>query len=193
MKNIKIYNASKYSEDLYEKAEPDIYKTYVMPAQSDSYLSLSGITDNDKIKMLNELSGWKKGEEKFEEDFYILIHEGKKYYKEIDDEEWIYENPNQNKAPELSYVTSMMFEQEPQYGENEPSDALISQYPLEDILDRFNCYCSDMYEKENASDKVNSYIEFSSPDIEDIRNLFQIVGKHVYNKETDDYVELVIE
>ena len=35
-----------------------------------------------------------------------------------------------------SFVTSLSFEQEPEYGEGE-SSADISQYPLEDILDRY--------------------------------------------------------
>ncbi len=86
-----------------------------------------------------------------------------------------------------------MFEQEPQYGENETFDSNISEYPMEDILDKFNCMCLDMYEDENASDKSNSYIEFASSDIEDIRTIIDIVGKHVYNQEDRDYIKLVIE
>ena len=91
------------------------------------------------------------------------------------------------------YVTSIMFEQEPEYGENQPSDALISQYPLEDILEEFYVVAGDMYPAENKNDPVNSYIEFSSPDIGDIQSLLQIVGKHVYNQDNGNSVLLMIE
>ena len=91
------------------------------------------------------------------------------------------------------YVTSIMFEQEPEYGENQPSDALISQYPLEDILEEFYVVAGDMYPAENKNDPVNSYIEFSSPDIGDIQSLLRIVGKHVYNQDNGNSVLLMIE
>lgn len=96
-------------------------------------------------------------------------------------------------ASNVIYVTSLMFEQEKEYGENVSESSEISQYPLEDVLDKFFCAVEDFYEKENQQDDKNSYIEFSSPDIDDIRNLLSIVGKHVYNKEEGEYVELVIE
>ncbi len=70
---------------------------------------------------------------------------------------------------------------------------MISQYPLEDILEKFNCYCYDSYTEENKNDSVNSYIEFAGDDIKDIENLLTIVGKHVYNKEDGEYVKLIIE
>lgn len=91
------------------------------------------------------------------------------------------------------YFASIVFEQEPEYDENEPSDSEISQYPLEDILDKFLCSCSDYYEEVNAEDPVNSYIEFESDDIGALKNLLSIVGKHVYNRDDGDSVELVIE
>ena len=43
-----------------------------------------------------------------------------------------------------SFVTSLSFEQEPEYGEGE-SSADISQYPLEDILDRYYVAIEDFY------------------------------------------------
>jgi hypothetical protein len=51
----------------------------------------------------------------------------------------------------------------------------------------------DDYPTENANDSKNSYVEFSSDDIEDIRNVRSIIGKHVYNRDEGEYVELVIE
>lgn len=192
MKNIRIYTAPKYKSDLYEEVEPNIYKTYVAPDNS-RCLSLKSITDKEKIEILNSLDSWKVNDDNFGEKYYVIVHEGKKYYKEIDDEQYIYVNANDDSQPELSYVTSIMFEQEPEYGENETSDSYVSQYPLEDILEEFDCELLDFYEDENTLDSLNSYIEFASSDIDDIKNILSIVGKHVYNKEDGDYVKLIIE
>ena len=52
---------------------------------------------------------------------------------------------------------------------------------------------SDDYEEENAEDPKNCYVEFASEDIGDIRDILTIVGKHVYNKENGEYVDLIIE
>lgn len=41
------------------------------------------------------------------------------------------------------------------------------------------------------------YLEFAAPDVDDIRNLRSIIGRHVYNKEVEEsgniYTRLVIE
>lgn len=195
MKNIRVYKAPKYGTDLYEEVESNIYKTYDTSAgDNDSFLALEVIDDEEKAEIIRNLDTWKPGIEKYEEDLYVVVYEGRKYYKEIDDEdEWIMVNSNDNQAPTLSYVSSIIFEAEPEYGENNPTDYNISQYPLEDILDKFDCECFDFYEEENKSDPINSYIEFSSEDIDNIRKLLSIIGKHVYNKEDNDYVKLIIE
>lgn len=90
------------------------------------------------------------------------------------------------------YVTSLSFVQEPEFDEGDNA-SYISQYPLEDILDEFCCYISDFYEEYNTSDSLRCYQEFASDYIEDIRKLRSIIGKHVYNEESDDCVKLVIE
>ncbi len=54
-------------------------------------------------------------------------------------------------------------------------------------------YNSDDYEKENESDKNHSYVEFASEEIDDIKKLLSIIGKHVYNKLEGEYVYLKIE
>ena len=112
-------------------------------------------------------------------------------YKER--EQGIYEYRRED---ETLYVTSLSFEQEPEYEEGTSAEA-ISQYPLEDLLDEFYCHISDFYEKWNVSDSNTCYLEFAAMDIEDIRNLRGIIGKHVYNKEYEEdgktYVKLVIE
>lgn len=108
-------------------------------------------------------------------------------YSEI--EEGIYEVTQDGKH---LYVTSLSFVQEPEYDEGtDASD--ISQYPLEDILDEFYCYISDFYEELNLADSQKCYQEFASTDLKNIRNLRSIIGKHVYNKEVDRYIKLIIE
>ena len=93
-------------------------------------------------------------------------------------------------------VITLQFQQEPEMDEGS-SSADISQYPLEDILDRFNVHISDFYDSENKCAKVKCRLEFASRKIENIRNLKSIIGKRVYNKVVtkngDDFVELVIE
>ena len=93
-------------------------------------------------------------------------------------------------------VITLQFQQEPEMDEG-TSSADISQYPLEDILDRFNVHISDFYDSENKCAKVKCRLEFASRKIENIRNLKSIIGKRVYNKVVtkngDDFVELVIE
>lgn len=90
------------------------------------------------------------------------------------------------------YVTSLSFVQEPELDEGiNPSE--ISQYPLEDILDKFCVAVSDFYEKENAESNSICFLEFQSAEIEDIKSLLDIVGKHVYNKKEGDYIKLFIE
>lgn len=94
------------------------------------------------------------------------------------------------------FVTSLCFEQEPEYGEGISSKD-ISQYPLEDILDKYYVAVEDFYEKENNVGSSVCYLEFSCNDHEDIKGLLEIVGKHVYNKEVEidgrSYVKLMIE
>ena len=93
-------------------------------------------------------------------------------------------------------VITLQFQQEPEMDEGS-SSADISQYPLEDILDRFNVHISDFYDSENKCAKVKCCLEFASRKIENIRKLKSIIGKRVYNKVVtkngDDFVELVIE
>ncbi|MCM1577896.1 MAG: hypothetical protein NC078_03755 [Ruminococcus sp.] len=81
------------------------------------------------------------------------------------------------------YVTSLVFEQEPEYGENAPDSPYISQYPLEDILDYFCCWCRDFYESENEGDPVNSYQELVADEPEPLREVLDLCGKHVYTKD----------
>ncbi|MDK7883323.1 hypothetical protein [Corynebacterium striatum] len=96
-------------------------------------------------------------------------------------------------APDREYVTSLSFEQEPELGEGDsPQD--ISQYPLEDILEEFEVQIEDFYEDLNGASESTCYLEFGGSDVERIRKVLGLVGKHAYNKTDEDGGEaLVIE
>ena len=83
---------------------------------------------------------------------------------------------------EDGFVTSLCFEQEPGLGEGK-SAADISQYPIEDVLERYCVHISDFYPKLNTEKSAVCYIEFSGRKLEYIKSLLTIVGKRVYNKD----------
>ena len=95
-------------------------------------------------------------------------------------------------ACDSGFITGLCFEQEPEYEEG-TSAAEISQYPLEDILDRYLVYVSDFFEELNNSESRVCYLEFCSGDIDNIRQLRSVIGKHVYNKVNGGAVNLVVE
>ena len=90
------------------------------------------------------------------------------------------------------FVTSLSFIQEPELKEGSNA-AEISDYPLEDILDKFYCHVSDFYPLLNVPESQICYLEFGSPKLQDVVNLRSIIGKHVYNKEEGEQVSLIIE
>lgn len=193
MKNIRFYNAPKYSSSEYEEVAPMVYKTYVANAPSENSLFLQQVTDGALLKELKKIKTWRRGvREGLDDKFVIAEHEGQLYYRALEDDEDIICFDKNASGGSDQYVTSIVFEPEPEFDENEPTDE-ISQYPLEDILEKFFCLIGDDYEDENAKDSSNCYIEFSSEDIKDIQNLLTIIGKHVYNKENGEYVDLIIE
>ena len=190
MKNIRNYDAPKYKGEAYKEVESGIYATTADESESADYLALEQLMVPEELKEIENLDGWVRGEELYE-DFLVLTHNGKNYYKDPEDpDELILID---HKGNDEIYVTSLIFEQEPEFEENAPTDEEISQYPLEDIFDKFYCYGGDLYPEENAKDPVNSYYEFVSDDLEDIRNLRSIIGKHVYNQEDGDIIRLIIE
>lgn|SRR5690554_4942747 len=70
-----------------------------------------------------------------------------------------------------------------------------SQYPLEDILDKYYLYVSDSIENSQNPNILN--LELAG-ELDDIIDVMSIIGKRVYNKSfvTDDgqtYVKLLIE
>ena len=90
------------------------------------------------------------------------------------------------------YVTTLSFIQEPELGEG-PHAGEIAQYPLEDLLDAFFCYVSDFYEEQNTESSQVCVLEFAAEELENLRRLRTVIGKHVYNREVDGRVELVIQ
>ena len=80
------------------------------------------------------------------------------------------------------YVTSLTFEQEPEFDEGENATD-ISQYPLENILDKFLVHISDFYDDMNTADSKICYQEFAGLNLKSTQDLRGIIGKHVYNKE----------
>lgn len=116
----------------------------------------------------------------FKKPFYMPVEDG---IYQVNDEEKL-------------YVTTLSFEQEPEYGEDEDASD-ISQYPLEDLLDKYLCHISDFYEDKNISGSKVCFLEFAAEELENLKALRDIIGKHVYNKDIEEdgqvYSELVIE
>ncbi|MDE6054993.1 MAG: hypothetical protein K2G55_14825 [Lachnospiraceae bacterium] len=131
----------------------------------------------------------------------IQIYQADKYstsmYTKVEENIYKGKNPYYHGGSghsEEMYVTSLTFEQEPELGEGEtPKD--ISQYPLEGILELFSVCVSDFYDELNAQSESTCYQEFGSSDLEDVRKLLGIVGKHVYEKkfQEDDLSEEELE
>ena len=183
MKEIKIYISAKYENSEYEKIEEGIYKTLEYKAPGD--LELKGVSE-EEAEEVRKLENWTKYETGY---FSTVEYNGKLYYrKEKDERKVIYtESPRKH-----IYVTSLSFVQEPEYNEGSHAGK-ISQYPLEDILDRFYCYVSDFYKDMNNESSNICFLEFASDDVDDIRKLLGIVNKHVYNREENGRVKLIIE
>lgn len=131
----------------------------------------------------------------------IQIYNADKYassaYVKVEDNIYKGKNPyyhGESWNHEEMYCTSLTFEQEPELGEGE-TPAVISQCPLEGILDMFSVYVSDFYDELNARSESTCYQEFASSGLENIRKLLGIVGKHVYDKKcyADDLSEEELE
>ena len=93
------------------------------------------------------------------------------------------------------FFLGLSFEQEPELDEGTSSED-ISQYPLEDILDKFCVYIDDFCEDYNSQGNEQCRLIFASDAIEDIQALKAIIGKHVYNsvveKDGKEYIDLII-
>ena len=123
----------------------------------------------------------------------IKSFEHKKYedtkYEKVED--YIYKYVEED--GEIYYCTPISFEQEPEFDEGDDS-SYISQYPLEDILDKFWVHISDFFDELNDGKSNVCYQEFSGSELKYVVELKNsIVGKHVYNVLEDECVKLIIE
>ena len=91
---------------------------------------------------------------------------------------------------DVSYRTAISFELE----DNEDS-----QYPLDDVLDKFLVHVESFLETQNEASLQEGItsIELGGA-LDSIRNVLSIIGKHVFNEDFIDedgiaYVKLVIE
>ncbi len=94
------------------------------------------------------------------------------------------------------YVLSLSFQQEPELGEGRDASD-ISQYPLEDILEKYYVHITDFYPEKNTKGSSTCFLEFCSINIDHLIDLSGIIGKHVFNKTMTEggqqYVRLIIE
>lgn len=182
MKEINSFKVEKYNNANYIEIEPGIYKTQEsIRKPGTSLIQVS----KDVAQMVTGLDGWIEGERGKK----TLVYEGTIYYmRKICNEDVVMVD----KPSEDIYVTTLSFVQEPELGEGDSADN-ISQYPLEDILDKFYCYVSDFYKELNKISSQTCYLEFVSKDVEDVKKLRTIIGKHVYNKKNRKRVNLMIE
>ena len=75
----------------------------------------------------------------------------------------------------------------------ELEDEEDTQYPLEDILDKYYVNCTEvMIEKEENGKRIFIF-EIEGKDINAIKSIADLVGKRVYNYEDGDYIRLGIE
>ena len=74
-----------------------------------------------------------------------------------------------------------------------------TQYPLEDILDKYYVNCTDYIDEQNVEGKHIYIFELEgslgneSQDFKDILEVSQLIGKRVFNYEDSGYIKLKIE
>jgi len=73
-----------------------------------------------------------------------------------------------------------------------------SQYPLEDILDTYYVNCTDYFEIKTDGEKTLLLFELegslsAGENLKNITAVSELIGKHVYNKEEDGKIKLIIE
>ena len=140
-------------------------------------------------------------EKYYNNDRYSFIEEGiylfRNLYDSIDENGmYVYGRMRSSDIKPDYYVTSLVFEQEPELGEGS-SPQMISLDLLGDLSENYFVYVSDFYDQLNEESDSLCYLEFGSPDIDDVRNLRTVIGKHVFNVEYEEdgkiYILLVIE
>lgn len=75
----------------------------------------------------------------------------------------------------------------------ELEDGEDTQYPLEDILDKYYVNCTEVMEEKEEAGKRIYIFEIEGEDEEAIKTIAGLVGKRVYNYKDGDYIKLGIE
>lgn len=68
-----------------------------------------------------------------------------------------------------------------------------TQYPLEDLLDKYCANCTGVMEEKEEAGKRVFIFEIESENKQNIKKIAGFVGKRVYNYEDGDYIKLAIE
>ena len=68
-----------------------------------------------------------------------------------------------------------------------------TQYPLEDILDKYYVNCTEVMEEREEAGKHIYIFEIEGEDKEAIKTIADFVGRRVYNYEDGGYIKLGIE
>lgn len=75
----------------------------------------------------------------------------------------------------------------------ELEDGEDTQFPLEDILDKYYVNCTDVVEEKEDDDKHIYIFEIEGEDENSIKTIAGLVGKRAYNYQDGDYIKLGIE
>ena len=68
-----------------------------------------------------------------------------------------------------------------------------TQYPLEDILDKYYVNCTDVMEEREEDGKRIFIFEVEGESLESIKEIAGLVGKRVFNYEEGAYIKLGVE
>lgn len=68
-----------------------------------------------------------------------------------------------------------------------------TQYPLEDVLDKYLVNCTEVMEDQIIDDKHIYIFEIEGEELDVIKEIADLIGKRVYNYNVGDYIELGIE
>lgn len=68
-----------------------------------------------------------------------------------------------------------------------------TQYPLEDVLDKYYVNCTEVMEEKEEAGKRIFIFEIEGEDEDAIKTIAGFVGKRVYNYQDGDYIKLGIE
>ncbi len=68
-----------------------------------------------------------------------------------------------------------------------------TQYPLEDLLDKYLVNCTEVMEEKEEAGKRIFIFEIEGTDENSVKQIADLVGKRVYNYQDGEYIKLGIE